>query len=72
MKSIRKQFGNLDSHAFPDQTNEDIDDFFLCLEYLLKKLPYNFKVKISTNGVVTYVVFAVGPFSARPLTVVRI
>ena len=30
--------------------NKDIEDFFGCLQYLLKKLPYNFEVKISKNG----------------------
>ena len=31
--------------------NKDINDVFIgCLECFLKKLPYNFEVKISKNG----------------------
>ena len=40
---------------FSDETNKDINDFVCCLEYLLKKLPYNVEVKISKNaGVVQF------------------
>ena len=35
---------------FSDETNKDINDFACCLEYLLKKLAYNFEVEISKNG----------------------
>ena len=42
------------SIIFSDKTNKDTNDFCCCLEYLLKKLPYNFEVKISNNGEVMY------------------